>query len=267
MEQFAQLPMQPSLARCPHCITETMVKVHSRKERRYRCCACRRTFSGRCGTPLFHLRYPLPVVMVVLALLSHGCPLAAIVFAFGIDERTVASWQARAGDHAKRVQYRYVCRNTIQLAQVQADELWVKLQGHTAWICTLCVFPRLFIWGTVSLHRDGDLILQVMDKVRKASGRVIQPILIAVDGFIAYPKLLRKLFATKDRSGRGRPRRVPWPKLNIVQVIKRYSGKRLSHIERRLAHGNWKTVHRLLVQTQTHVGRVNTAYIERFNAT
>jgi hypothetical protein len=25
--------------------------------------------------------------------------------------------------------------------------------------------------------------------------------------------------------------------------------------------------HRLLVQTQTHVGRVNTAYIERFNAT
>lgn len=268
MEQFAQLPMQPSLARCPHCITETRVKVHSRKDRRYRCCSCRRTFSERHGTPLFHLRYPLPIVMVVLALLSHGCPLAAIVFAFNIDERTVASWQARAGDHAKRVQYRYVCRNTIQLAQVQADELWVKLQGHTAWLCTaLCVFPRLFIWGAVSRQRDKDLILQVMDKVRKASGRVIQPILISVDGFIAYPKLLRKLFATKDRSGRGRPRSVPWPKLNIVQVIKRYSGKRLSHIERRLAHGSWQTAHRLLVQTQTHVGRVNTAYIERFNAT
>jgi transposase-like protein len=206
--------------------------------------------------------------MVVLALLSHGCPLAAIVFAFGIDERTVASWQARAGHHARRIQYQYVCRTTIQLAQVQADEVWVKLQGHTAWICTaLCVFPRLFIWGAVSLRRDGDLILQVMDKVRKASGRVIQPILISVDGFAIYPKLLRKLFATKDRSKRGRPRHVPWPKLNIVQVIKRYSGKRLAHIERHLAHGDWHTVYRLLLQTQTHVGRVNTAYIERFNAT
>jgi hypothetical protein len=105
-----------------------------------------------------------------------------------IDDRTVASWQARAGDHAKRDQYRYVCRNTIQLAQVQADELWVKLQEHTAWICSaLCVFPRLFIWGAISLQRHKGLILQVADKVRKASGRIIQPILTSVDGFAAYP--------------------------------------------------------------------------------
>ena len=52
MEQFAQLPMQPSLAQCPYCITETQVKVHSHKERRYRCCTCRSTFSERYGTPL-----------------------------------------------------------------------------------------------------------------------------------------------------------------------------------------------------------------------
>jgi hypothetical protein len=190
------------------------------------------------------------------------------VFAFGIDERTVASWQLKAGDHAMRVQYQFVCRKTIQLAQVQADEVWVKLQGQTAWICTaFCVFPRLFIWGAVSLNRDKHLVLQVISKVRQASGRVIQPILVAVDGFAAYPKVVKKLFATKDRSKRGRPRIIPWPKLNIVQVVKRYNGKRLSHIERRLAYGDWSTVGRLLVQTQTQVGRVNTAYIERFNAT
>lgn len=215
-----------------------------------------------------NLKYPLATVMLVLALLSHGCPLAAIVFAFDIDERTVASWQLKAGDHAKRVQYRYVCRKIIQLAQVQADELWVKLQGHTAWIGTaFCVFPRLFIWGAVSLNRDKHLVLRVMSKVRQASGCVIQPILVAVDGFAAYPKVIKKLFATKDHSKRGRPRSIPWPRLNIVQVVKRYNGKRLSHIERRLVHGDWGTVSRLLVQTQTQVGLVNTAYIERFNAT
>ena len=113
MEQFAELPMQPSLAQCPYCITETQVKVHSRKERRYRCCTCRATFSERYGTPLFRLKYPLPIVMLVLALLSHGCPLAAIVFAFGNDERTVASWQERVGYHAKRVQYQYVWHTVI----------------------------------------------------------------------------------------------------------------------------------------------------------
>ena len=56
MEQFAQLPMQPSLAQCPHCISETRVKVHSHMERRYRCCSCRRTFSERYDTPLSHLK-------------------------------------------------------------------------------------------------------------------------------------------------------------------------------------------------------------------
>ena len=29
MEQFDELPMEPSLAQCPHCIIETEVKVHS----------------------------------------------------------------------------------------------------------------------------------------------------------------------------------------------------------------------------------------------
>ena len=56
MEQFAQLPMQPSLAQCPHCISETRVKVHSHMEQRYRCCSCRRTFSERYDTPLSRLK-------------------------------------------------------------------------------------------------------------------------------------------------------------------------------------------------------------------
>lgn len=44
--------------------------------------------------------------------------------------------------------------------------------------------------------------------------------------------MLKRLLAIKDHSRRGRPKRIPWPKLNIVQVIKRYNGKHLSHIER-----------------------------------
>jgi hypothetical protein len=37
------------------------------------------------------------MVSLVVTLLAHGCPLQAIVVAFGFDERTVASWGARAG--------------------------------------------------------------------------------------------------------------------------------------------------------------------------
>lgn len=265
---FAQLPMQPELASCPNCLAPTTIKVHSHKERRYRCQLCRHTFSERYGTPLMHLKTPLPIVILVLALLSHGCPIAAIVYAFGLDERTVADWQAKAGHHAKRIQYQYICRQTIRLAQIQADELYVRMQGGRAWIATaMNVFPRLLLWAAVSYKRDKLLVQQVLSKARQASGRVIQPVLVAVDGFAAYPKLIKQLFSTKDYSGRGRPKRCAWPKLNIVQVIKRYEGKKVSHIERRLLHGDQQTVARLLVDSQTDVGCANTAYIERLNAT
>ena len=45
------------------------------------------------------LRTPIEVVVTVVILLSYGCPLQAIVHAYGLDERTVADWQKRAGKH------------------------------------------------------------------------------------------------------------------------------------------------------------------------
>jgi hypothetical protein len=41
------------------------------------------------------------VVTGALILLCHGGPLQAIVAAFGFEERTVAAWQARAGQHCQ----------------------------------------------------------------------------------------------------------------------------------------------------------------------
>ena len=55
------------------------IHVHSRMERRYRCSACDRTFAATHGTPLYRLKKPTELVIIVLTLLSHGCPLQAIV--------------------------------------------------------------------------------------------------------------------------------------------------------------------------------------------
>ena len=73
------------------------IRIHSRKERRYRCLRCRRSFAATSGTVFFRLHTAVDLVTVVLTLLCHGCPLQAIVAAFGLDERTVAAWQLRAG--------------------------------------------------------------------------------------------------------------------------------------------------------------------------
>src|SRR5436309_5772855 len=79
------------------------IGVHSRTQGRYRCRICGRTFAATTGTPFYRLRATPEVVIMVTTLLAHGCPARAIVAAFGLDERTVAAWLARAGDHCRAV--------------------------------------------------------------------------------------------------------------------------------------------------------------------
>jgi hypothetical protein len=47
-------------------------------------------------------------------------PFQAIVAAFGFDERTVAQWQARAGEHCQEVHRHLVEQGQVKLGQVQA---------------------------------------------------------------------------------------------------------------------------------------------------
>ena len=65
----------------------------------------------------------------------------------------------------------------------------------------------------------------------------------------------------------GRPRHIPWPDLHIVQVVKRRSGRKIKTISRRVVHGCRNRVGDLIAMSQTTMGLINTAYIERLNAT
>src|SRR5215469_16529572 len=55
------------------------------------------------GTVFAGLRKPAELIVTVVTLLAYGCPVQAIVQAFGLDERTVAAWRDRAGAHCQRV--------------------------------------------------------------------------------------------------------------------------------------------------------------------
>ena len=54
-------------------------------------------FAETVDTPFYRLHKPAELAVLVLTLLSHGCPTQAIVAAFGLDERTVARWLAGPG--------------------------------------------------------------------------------------------------------------------------------------------------------------------------
>ena len=262
--------MRPELAVCPCCGGEDRIGVHSRTDRRFRCHDCGRTFSETNGTPLYNLKYPIWLVLVVLTLLSHGCPVKAIVAAFKTDERTVMDWLRKAGRHGKCIQEWLASDGDLKLEQVQADELCITAQIGKVWMATaMLVRSRLFLWGEVSESRDGPLISRLIEKVWRAGrNRVHQGVLFAVDGFHAYVGTIRKRFFTKERTGkRGRPRHIPWPDLHIAQVVKRRTGGRVVETTRTVVHGCSARVREIIAKTQRNSGNINTAFIERLNAT
>jgi transposase-like protein len=270
MTKYKNLPLRPELVVCPHCNEKSngRIGVHSQKERRYKCHACGKTFSDSYGTPLYGLKTPQWVVTLVLTLLAYGCPLPAIVAAFAVDERTVSDWQEKAGTHAKQVQEEIVGSGQVELGQVQGDEFYTKTQCGGVWIATaLCVFSRLFLWGAVSIERNGALVTQVVEQVKRAA-IPNQPVLWATDGFSAWKSAILRVFRSPVYTEKpGRPRLRLWSDLHIVQVVKRYSGRGVTAVERRLLHGSQHGAEALVAVTQVGIAVFNTAYIERLNAT
>src|SRR3954468_2811456 len=201
--------MDPQHAFCanPDCsargrLGQGDVKVHSHKGRRFRCLTCGKTFAASKGTPFFRLHKAQALSLCVIALLTHGCPLPAIVAAFGLDERTVASWQAKAGWHAQSIHEHFLNSKPLDLQHVQADELYAKGQKLKCWMAMAMAVPfRLWLGGVVSPVRNLALIQQLVNMVRLAwlPGRTL---LICVDGLASYPTAFWRAFRQKVLTGR-----------------------------------------------------------------
>jgi hypothetical protein len=212
------------------------------------------------------LKKPVELFIVVVTLLVNGCPSQAIVVTFGLDPRTVASWQKRAGDDTRQVHEHVIGQSQLDLGQLQADEIKVKTQRGSLWLAlAMMVSTRLWIAGAVSPHRDKALIRQVANQVRQIAQYL--PLLIAVDGVASYVKAFRLAFRSKVHTGKpGAPHKFPWLHLAIVQVVKRRQAGEFS-IERRLVQGCAEAIQFLIDNSQGVGGGINTAFIERFNGT
>lgn len=265
--------MNPKAQFCPNSVCHASgkeglnnIRVHSRKKKRYKCTCCGKTFTESKGTAVYGLKKPVDLFALVVTLLVNGCPQQAIVIAFGLDPRTVANWLKRAGDQAQQVHEYVIGQSQLDLGQVQADEIKVKTQRGSVWLALAMMIPtRLWIAGEVSPNRDKALIRRLANQVRQIAQ--YQPLLIAVDGLASYVTAFRLAFRSKDHTGLpGAPRKVPWSDLAIVQVVKRRQKGEFS-IERRIVQGCTKMIQSLIDNSQGLGGGINTAFIERFNAT
>jgi transposase-like protein len=242
------------------------IRVPGRTERRDRCTTWGRTFAAPHDTPLYRLKRPTERVIIVLTSLGHGCPLRAIVVAFGLDERTVAAWRDRAGRHGRRVHGHHVLSGPVELGHVQADELYIKAVARRLWMAMAMAVPsRLWLGGVISPRRDLALILAVVRMVRRAARCLA--FLVCADGLASYVTAFARVFRDPVRTGRaGRPRLVPTAGLLPGRVIKPHAGRCLVGITRRVVRGTTEAITAVLAATGTGTG-INTAYIERLDAT
>lgn len=264
--------MNPQVVFCPNqaCLASGQIgkgniKIHSQKERRYQCKVCGKTFVETKGTPFYRVHKAYSEIILVVTLLAYGCPVPAIVAAFGWDERTVRRIQQAAGVHCQAVHEELV-QQPRDLQHVQADEMWVKAQGVIMWLAmALQVGTRLWLGAEVGARRDQALLQSLLQRVRACA--LCRPLLFCVDGLRAYLPAIRATFREALRTGQpGRPRLRPWDGVQIAQVVKQYRGRQVVGVLQRICQGTAAQIAELIRASQGH-GGINTAYIERLNAT
>jgi len=224
------------------------IRVHSIKERRYKCDTCGKTFAATKGTALYRLHKPVEVYFLVMVLLSHGCRPQACVAAFGLDERTVSDWVRRREATVRRC----------------ISIWWVKLVGRKVWMAmAMCATSRLWLGGVVSQHRGKQLVNALAKLVRACAAD--PRLLVCTDGLSSYINALRRAWRKPCYTGkRGRPRLVAAPGLLVGQMVKQYAHRRVIGVIERAVVGAREAILQVLEATGTGV---NTAYIERLNAT
>jgi hypothetical protein len=154
----------------------------------------------------------------------------------------------------------------VDIQHVQADELWVKQVGGKVWMALALAAPtRLWLGGVIRGQRDLPLITRLVRRVRACA--VTPAILVCVDGLASYVTAFLKVFREPIRTERrGRPRLVLPDGFQFAQVVKHSAKRHVVGVTRRVVHGTLAGIEAVLTATATGTV-INTAYVERLNAT
>lgn len=129
----------------------------------------------------------------------------------------------------------------------------------------MMVSTRLWLAGEVSAQRDLPLLRRLIARVRACA--LQRPLLVCPDGLCSYVRAIRETCRDPVQTGRqGRPRWRSWRNVCIAQVVKRSAQRRVVDVERRIVAGTPARVETLRRRAQGD-GVINTAYMERLNAT
>jgi len=180
---------------------------------------------------------PVDILVLVVTLLAHGCPVRALVAAVGVTAETVRTWAAAAGVHCAQVHRHLVLGACWSLRHGHADAMRVRVQtGMVGMAMALRVRTRRWLGGVVSAQRDTGRMRPRADRVRACAQ--LGALLVAVDGLAASVTAVRcAVRSTAPRKGPRRPHLAPWAQVVIGQVVTQDERGRMVGGVRRLVPG------------------------------
>lgn len=168
-----------------------------------------------------------------------------------MDERTVADWQRRAGQHCQQGQQAIVEHAHVSSAQGQADELRAKDRKLVIWMGLALDAPsRFWLAGGVRVNRARALADRGLQQVRRGCP-CVRGRLICTDGGQASPKSILRAVREKVQStaGRGRCRLEVWPELGMATISKHTQNTRVVEVTRTITRGPLEKAPALLEKT------------------
>jgi transposase-like protein/IS1 family transposase len=235
---------------------------------RFRCQACRTTFTARRNTPLYRLKTPSSQVAVVLTALAEGLDPSAAERIFGYKQATITTWLSRAGSHAQTLHERFFCH--LQLPHLQLDELRTRLRSskRVLWLW-LAIDPLTKLLPVLYLGpRTQNMAHRVIHSLRQLLAPGCLP-LFTSDGLNVYYYALTAHFGQwLEVARRGHKVRQWQVAAGLIdgQVKKSYRQRKLVRVTHVMRLGTGAAL-KVALHELGLSGRLNTAFIERVNLT
>jgi len=231
-----------------------------------KCQCCKKRFSSRKGTPLYHLKKKAGDVEMVLWFMAEGVDLSVMVRYTGYSDATLARWLTRAGQHSTHL-HDLLFRGLI-MPLVQMDELYARVRGAASgrWLWMVIdpvskALPSMHLGGRKA--EDGHAL--VHDFAQRLDPDCVPA--VTTDGFRPYFATLTAHFGKWFRPARAR--KDHWqvdPRLLHGQLIKRREHRKLTFTITRMRWGKRSDLYQVL-EAQGFARNIQTAFIERLNLT
>jgi IS1 family transposase len=232
---------------------------------RFRCQACKTTFSCRRGSALYYLKTDAAQIEMALWFLAEGIDLAVMVRYSGHAEATLIRWLKRAEQHSAA--WHRVYFTGLVIAVVQMDELFARLRGAGGRWVWLAIDP--LSKATLAFHvgrRRAEDAQTLVHAVVNCLAPGTVPVFLT-DGLRAYFDALTAHFGHWHRPPGAR--KDHWQvdeQLQYGQLVKRRERRHVVQTTTRTVCGQRRQlVQRLLAAGLS--GLIQTYAIERVNLT